>query len=294
MNFLPEGINPEEFLNLISQIGWQTIDLLKSYNQISENSFDYKKLEINELKTGPVTSADLAANKLIINGIKDKYPLQNWHFLSEENVKENQGEFLSNAEWVWVIDPLDGTRDFIDNTGEYATHISLLFNKKNIFGSVFIPSKEELWFYLEDYGSWCELRDQKKEKFKGVNNKQINDLRIAVSRSHFHENLQMIIDNLNIDKMIGMGSIGYKITSIIRNEVDLYISYSEKNKSCPRDWDMAAPEAIIRGFGGKFTDLDGNQLNFLDDNNFRQDGILVASMSNKHQEICNKIKHLFN
>ena len=294
MNFLPESINPENFLNLIREIGWQTIDLLKSYSQISKNSFDFKKLEINELKTGPVTSADLAVNKLIINGIKSKYPAQNWYFLSEENVKDNICESFIDKEWVWIIDPLDGTRDFIDNTGEYATHISLLFNKKNIFGAVFIPSREELWFYLEGQGSWCELRGLKKEEFEGLNNKKISDLRIAVSRTHFNEGLKMILNKLDIVNMIGMGSIGYKITSIIRNEVDLYISYSEKNKSCPKDWDMAAPEAIIRGFGGQFTDLKGNQLSFLNGHNFNQDGILVASMSNKHMEICNKIKKLLN
>ena len=290
MNFLPKGIDPKEFLNLIREIGWKTNDLLRSYSQISENSSDFKKLEINELSTGPVTSADLAANKLIIEGIKEKYPQQKWSFLSEENGKGKNNELFLNKDWVWIIDPLDGTRDFINNTGEYATHISLLFRRKNIFGSVFIPSREELWFYLEGFGSWLELKNSQKKTFKYLNEKKIDDLSVAISKSHFHKELELIINKLNISKMIGMGSIGYKITSIIRGEADLYISYSDKDKSCPKDWDMAAPEAIIRGFGGRFTDLNGSQLSFLEDESYSQGGILVASMSNKHSEICNKIK----
>ena len=292
MNSLPQGVDLEDLLNLLRKIGWEITDLLKSYSLNTKNSFNFKNLEINELSTGPVTSADLRANEVIINGIKNKYPQQKWFFLSEENVKDSNQYFL-NKDWVWIIDPLDGTRDFINNTGEYATHISLLFNKKNILGVVLIPNREELWFYLEGIGSWCELRDLQKKYFKTTNDKKIEDLRIAISKTHFHEELKIIIDKLKLTNIFGMGSIGYKVTSIIRGDVDLYISYSEEGKSCPKDWDMAAPEAVIRGFGGLFTDLDCNQLSFLNDSNYNQAGILIASMSNKHREICKKIKDIY-
>ena len=292
MNSLPQGVDLEDLLNLLRKIGWEITDLLKSYSQNTKNSFNFKNLEINELSTGPVTSADLRANEVIINGIKNKYPQQKWFFLSEENVKDSN-QYCLNKDWVWIIDPLDGTRDFINNTGEYATHISLLFNKKNILGVVLIPNKEELWFYLEGLGSWCELRDLQKKYFNTMNDKKIEDLRIAISKTHFHKELKIIIDKLKLTNILGMGSIGYKIASIIRGDVDLYISYSEEGKSCPKDWDMAAPEAIIRGFGGFFTDLDCNQLSFLNDRNYNQPGILIASMSNKHKEICKKIKDIY-
>ena len=289
MNFLPQGIDLEDLLNLLRKIGWEITDLFKSYSLNAKNSFNFKNLEINELITGPVTSADLRANEVIINGIKNKYPQQKWFFLSEENVKDNNQYFL-NKDWVWIIDPLDGTRDFINKTGEYASHISLLFNKKNILGVVLIPNREELWFYLEGLGSWCESRDLKKKYFKRINDKKIEDLRIAISKTHFHKELEIILDKLKLTNITGMGSIGYKIASIIRGDVDLYISYSEEGKSCPKDWDIAAPEAIIRGFGGFFTDLYGNQLSFLKNEKYRQDGILVASISDKHRKICNQIR----
>ena len=292
MNFLPQGVDLEDLLNLLRKIGWEITDLLESYSQTSGNSLNFKNLEINEFSTGPVTSADLIANDIIINGIKGKYPQQKWFFLSEENVKDNNQSFL-NEDWVWIIDPLDGTRDFINKTGEYATHISLLFKRRNILGVVLIPHRDEVWFYVEGLGSWCESRNLLKKNFRGTNDKKIEDLRIAISKTHFHKELKIILDKLKLTSILGMGSIGYKITSIIRGDVDLYISYSEEGKSSPKDWDMAAPEAIIRGFGGLFTDLNGNQLSFLNDMNYNQSGILVASMSNKHVEICNRIKNLY-
>ena len=168
----------------------------------------------------------------------------------------------------------------------------MAFKKKNILGVVIIPSREELWVSLENVGSWCELRNLKKISFNDKNNRKINELRVAISKTHSPKVLKNIIEKLNPLKIIGMGSIGYKITSIIKDEVDLYISYSERGKSSPKDWDIAAPEAIIRGFKGYFTDLNGNQLKFLDNNEYRQEGILIASRSNKHQQICNKIKEL--
>ena len=292
MNFLPKGVDPQELLNHIREISWKVSDSLNSFSHDIESSSGFTNLEIKELKSGPVTNADLEANKIIISGIKSKYPNQNWLFLSEENVKEYKKEYFDSKEWVWIIDPLDGTRDFINKTGEYAVHISLAFKKKNILGVVIIPSREELWVSLENVGSWCELRNLKKISFNDKNNRKINELRVAISKTHSPKVLKNIIEKLNPLKIIGMGSIGHKITSIIKDEVDLYISYSERGKSSPKDWDIAAPEAIIRGFNGYFTDLNGNQLKFLDNNEYRQEGILIASRSNKHQKICNKIKEL--
>ena len=90
-------------------------------------------------------------------------------------------------------------------------------------------------------------------------------------------------------EIIGMGSVGYKIASILRGENDLYVSYSSKDTSSPRDWDMAAPYSLISGLGGNMTDLYGNDLTFLKDKNYKQEGIILASMKTNHKEICNKI-----
>ena len=289
----PKGVNTESLIRVIREISWESANIFKSYIDIERtNSELKKKLEINNFKTGPVTSADLEVNKIIIDGIKKNFPNQNWFFLSEESNKDAINYQLN--EWVWIIDPLDGTKDFINRTGEYATHISLTYKKKNILGAVLIASKNELWLYLDGKGSWCENSNFKKKKYTNVNKNNFNEIRILVSRSHRYPELDRIITKLNPAHVIGMGSIGYKITALIRDEADFYITYSEKNKSCPKDWDMAAPAAIIKGLGGNFTDIDSNELTFLKDDEFRQSGILIASMREDHNIMCNKIKELLN
>jgi len=291
---LPKGVDKNKLLDAIRNICWESSDILKSYSVKIENGLEIKKkLKINNLNSGPVTSADLEVNQEIIQGIQKSFPNQKWLFLSEESTKEqifkNQ-EFVE--EWVWIIDPLDGTKDFIKDTGEYASHISLTYKKKNIFGAVLIPSREELWLYMDGLGSWCEKRNLQKKNYHGLRNKSLKDLRIVISRSHRYPELDDLIKKINPEKVIGMGSIGYKITSIIRNEADLYISFSDINKSCPKDWDMAAPESIIKGYGGHFSNLEGSNLSFLKNNQYKQGGILIASMTYNHMHICEEIKNL--
>ena len=89
-----------------------------------------------------------------------------------------------------------------------------------------------------------------------------------------------------------MGSIGCKIASIIRGECDIYISLSLPGKSSPKDWDFAAPEAILRAAGGAITNVDNEELSYGKES-FKQDGIIIAS-SNKHthKEICLQIKEI--
>ena len=89
-----------------------------------------------------------------------------------------------------------------------------------------------------------------------------------------------------------MGSIGCKVASIIRGENDIYISLSLPGQSCPKDWDFAAPEAILRAAGGAITDLDNNDLIY-NKENYEQRGIIIASNNRvTHLENCMQIKEI--
>ena len=87
-----------------------------------------------------------------------------------------------------------------------------------------------------------------------------------------------------------MGSVGCKISSIIRGENDIYLSISLPGKSCPKDWDFAAPEVILKNSGGAITNIDNEELVY-NGENFEQKGIIIAT-SNKetHKEVCSQIK----
>ena len=292
MTYLPEGVCSEYLINIIREIGIKVCSLLNTYTQ---DNYDFqkfsKKLVIKNIKNDIVTEADLKVNEIIKSSIIKNFVNIDWEFLSEEDYKIREIEHFK-SDWVWIIDPLDGTRDFVNRSGEYACHIALAYKKKIIMANIIVPSREELWLYLKDKGTWCEDLSKNKIKLQSPKIKKITEIIITKSRSHSHQKLENLLLQLNPKKVIGMGSVGYKITSIIRGQADLYISYSLPGKSSPKDWDMAAPEAILRGYGGFLTDIYCRDLEFLEHNKFNQGGIIVGSLNLNHRDICKKLLDL--
>ena len=289
MKFLPENIDSQDLINCLRNINLEILDLLKYYYQRASSDDDFqKKLNIKNSSSGPVTSADIKLNQLIIKNLKQNYPLQKWGIVSEESNK-NQVNLEFQNDWIWIIDPLDGTKDFINNTGEYAVHIALTFKKSVVLSNVLIPQKHESWFYVKGIGTWAESKIEKNIPLKKINSKQLKEMVVVTSRNHIPKELSVILNKLNPLRIVGMGSIGYKAISIIKGEADLYISYAEKGKSCPKDWDMAAPSSIIRGAGGHFTDVHGSNIEFLKNDNYEQGGIILSSMNKNHQGLCKEI-----
>ena len=288
---LPFGIDINNLIDDLKIFSWEAADILLSYSNILKNSSKRNDLIKNLDHDNPVTIADLKVNKLIINRIKEKYNDINWEILSEENAKNKLVKSNINADWVWVIDPLDGTKDFIQGTSNYAMHIALNFKKKPIIGVVLIPEKDELWFA---YGErvWCEKRDGSIIKPNLSKNKTLKDMILVTSKNHRNETLKNLIQKINFSEVKVMGSIGCKIASIVRGESDIYICLSLPGKSSPKDWDFAAPEAILKASGGAITNLANEELTYgrLD---FAQGGIIVASNSiETHEKLCLEIKKI--
>ena len=288
MNFLPKDINQNSFLEKLREINWEILKLLRSYSKNVNDKEEYQRnLKISEFSSGPVTEADIKVNTIIITELLS-FSSQ-WEILSEENIKSSK-EVDFKSDWVWIIDPLDGTKDFIQNTGEYAVQMALSFKKEIVFGTVLIPSKNELWLYQKGKGTWLELENELSGISPKLNKKELSKMAVVISRNHCPSSLKDILGRLNPFSIIGMGSVGYKIASILRGDADLYISYSEPGKTTPKDWDMAAPAAIIRGLGGYLTNEKGEELKFLDNNKFSQSEIMIASLNTNHQNICQFIK----
>ena len=100
-----------------------------------------KKISKNSYEDDPVTLADLKVNEIINKRINQKYRNIKWDILSEENVKTSKN-FVTKNDWVWVLDPLDGTKDFIQGSCNYAMHLALNFKQKPYIGFVLIPEKD--------------------------------------------------------------------------------------------------------------------------------------------------------
>jgi 3'(2'), 5'-bisphosphate nucleotidase len=288
---LPSGVDINHLIDDIRIISWQAADILLYYSKMLENS-DYKKNILkNNNEEDPVTLADLKVNEIIIKGINEKYKNINWDILSEENVKISSEIFDVKSDWIWVLDPLDGTKDFIQGTGNYAMHLALNFKQKPYIGFVLIPDKNQLWI-TDGEKTWCEKRDGSKYKPMVLKSKNLQEMTLVTSKNHGNEILQNLIKKINFNKVEIMGSIGCKLASIVRGESDIYICLSLPEKSSPKDWDFAAPESILKAAGGAITNLENEELTY-GKTCFEHGGIIVATNNkNTHGSICLKIKKI--
>ena len=194
-------------------------------------------------------------------------------------------------DWIWVLDPLDGTKDFIQGTGNYAMHLALNFRQKPYIGFVLIPDKNQLWI-SDGKKTWCEKRDGSKYEPILPKNRNLHEMTLVTSKNHGNEILRNLIQKINFCKVQIMGSIGCKIASIVQGESDIYICLSLPGKSSPKDWDFAAPESILKAAGGAITNLHNQELCY-GKASFKQEGIIVATNDMKtHGSICFEIKKI--
>ena len=256
-----------------------------------EDTDDKRNILENNNEDDPVTLADLKVNEIIIKRINEKYKNINWDILSEENVKISSEILDFKSDWIWVLDPLDGTKDFIQGTGNYAMHLALNFKQKPYIGFVLIPDKNQLWI-TDGEKTWCEKRDGSKYKPIVLKSKNLQEMTLVTSKNHGNEILQNLIKKINFNKVEIMGSIGCKLASIVRGESDIYICLSLPGKSSPKDWDFAAPESILKAAGGAITNLDNQPLTY-GKTCFEHGGIIVATNDrDTHGSICFEIKKI--
>ncbi len=268
----------EDLLAIARSVGWGASYLLRSYYT---SQFQNANLEIQDKQGDPVTSADLAVNHYILDRLQTNLGEQEFAYISEETYKSQA--YSHSQPWVWIIDPLDGTRDFIEKTGEYAIHIALVKNSRPVVAVVAYPEAEKLYYATLGGGTFVETRDGKITRLEVSNRNVIEDFTLVVSRSHRDERFNQLLQQLPCKNQKFIGSIGCKIATIVEQQADIYISLS--GKSAPKDWDLAAPELILTEAGGKFTHFDGTPLMY-NQEDVNQWGGLLASNGQRHAELC--------
>ncbi len=288
---LPSGVDINNLIDDLKVLSWKASDTLLYYSNLLRNSNYESRILKNENSDDPVTIADLEVNNIIIQGLRNKYKNVNWEILSEENAKLFDENPKSKSDWVWILDPLDGTKDFIQGTCNYAMHLALNYKNRPLIGIVLIPEKSELWIAIGDE-VWCENRNRSKFKTDLQKNKTLKEMVLVTSKNHRNETLKKLIQIINFKEIKVMGSIGCKITSIIRGETDIYICLSIPGKSSPKDWDFAAPEAVLKASGGALTNLNNQELSY-GKPNYEQGGIIIASNNvETHSKLCSEIKEI--
>jgi 3'(2'), 5'-bisphosphate nucleotidase len=199
---------------------------------------------------GPVTEADQRANELIVIGLQLAFP-------ADDIVAEESAHRVPKTTRVWFVDPLDGTREFVDRNGMFAVHIGLAIDGAPVAGVVLSPMQGALWTGAVGAPCVLELGDQRRElTMQPV--AATKDLRLLVSRSHKSKKTAAIRDALGITQVKEQGSVGLKCALLAMGEADLYLHPSDRSSR----WDSCAPQAVIEAAGGMLVDFAGNKYGY--------------------------------
>jgi len=229
----------------------------------------------------PVTQADQQANAIIVEGLQAHFPQDS--IVAEESPLPSAS--LTKGR-VWYVDPLDGTKEFISRNGEFSIMIGLTNDAHTKLGVVYWPTRERLYAGITDETAWVE-HNGIRQTLNALQSKSPPNISLVASRSHRSPVLSTIEQALGIQDEQQMGSVGLKIAHIAQGGADLYIEPSPFTKA----WDACAPEAILRGAGGCFTDIHGHPIQYGLDN-FRNLHGLVGSTQDCYQRVIQTLTGL--
>tara|TARA_B100001142_G_scaffold209423_1_gene207557 strand:+ start:345 stop:1151 length:807 start_codon:yes stop_codon:yes gene_type:complete len=232
---------------------------IKKLIKISKNAGDAimdiyeSEFDVNfKSDQSPLTKADILSNKIICQSLKKITP--ELPILSEES---SNIPYHERSKWnqYWLIDPLDGTKEFIKKNGEFTTNIALIYKNRPIFGMIYVPARNEIFWGSKEMGSYHINGGSLSNKKKiSVSQKTNDNLRIVSSRSHPSEDLKILLDKLENFELVSIGS-SLKFCLIAKGEADCYPRFGPTS-----EWDSAAGEAIVSFAGGKVVTLDNKSL----------------------------------
>jgi 3'(2'), 5'-bisphosphate nucleotidase len=229
----------------------------------------------------PVTEADRSANQHILSRIQAAFPDDG--ILSEES-KDNLNRL--EKERVWIIDPLDGTKEFIARNGEFSIMIGLAIGGKPILGVIHQPDGGLLYTGIVGQGAYLYEEDEH-IPLTVSDRSELRQMVLVSSRSHRKQIVDDIRRALRITSERRTGSVGLKVGQIARQLADLYIHPSPGCK----EWDICAPEAVLRAAGGELTDCWGNPLVY-NKRDVRAHNGLIASNGAIHDQLVETVSRL--
>jgi 3'(2'), 5'-bisphosphate nucleotidase len=197
----------------------------------------------------PVTAADRAADDVIRAGLLEAFP-------DDGLLTEESDDDLSRLEKerVWIVDPLDGTTEFIKETGDFVVQIALAVKGQPVLGVVFQPTQSKLFHAVQGQGAYRVYNGQT-TRLQVSSVAKPAQMSLVVSRSHYSDFLQAARRALSIDTLSQVGSVGLKAGLLAGGAHDLYLA-----TTVAKEWDICAPHAVLQEAGGELTNLCGESL----------------------------------
>ena len=229
-------INIQDIVTIAKEAGNAIMQVYKQDFEV-----EYKK------DSSPLTMADKKANDIIEDGLNQLSVI--FPILSEEG-KEIPYEDRKHWEYFWLVDPLDGTKEFVKKNGEFTVNIALIHKNTPVLGVIYAPALDVCYWAKQDEGAF---KDGQKLPLETLD--QRNTYKIVASRSHMSDETQAFIDAIDIDKEKELISIGssLKICLVAEGEADVYPRLGPT-----MEWDTGAAHVIVNESGGQLIDQKNN------------------------------------
>jgi 3'(2'), 5'-bisphosphate nucleotidase len=200
----------------------------------------------------PLTQADLAAHESLVRGLATLHPTH--PVISEESTAVSP-EIRTAWKSCWMIDPLDGTKEFIKRNGEFTVNVALIFDGLPVLGVVYAPVLDVTYFAAEGCGAYKQSGEDRPEVIR-VKDRKADPLTVVGSRSHQTEPLMLYLSRLGDHALTSMGS-SLKLCLVAEGAADLY-----PRIGLTSEWDTAAAHCVVREAGGRVTNLQGQELRY--------------------------------
>lgn len=251
-------------MELINELNVAIDAAIRAGEKIMEIYSGSIEVEYKENNT-PLTLADKRANDIIVDSLLKNFP--EYSILSEE--KKDTKDRLEN-DWCWIVDPLDGTKEFIKKNGEFTVNIALSYKHKSVLGVIYVPVTKELYYAVKGHGA--HLKSQNFVKELQVSNKS-EDLILVASRSHTSKQLfKLIKENNNKFKEVKNAGSSLKGCLIAKGEADVYYRFGLTS-----EWDTAAMQCIVEEAGGIFRQLDSSDMLYNRENTLNEKGFYIVN-----------------
>ncbi len=210
-------------------------EILNIYNNATSKDIEYKS------DNSPLTKADKAANDVICKGLEQLETV--FPIISEEN-KAIPYATRKDYDYVWMVDPLDGTKEFIKRNGEFTVNIALIHKNRSIMGFVYVPVTDEMYYAVEGGGAFL-VKNGKTSKLKAKkNNLKNTGINIVASRSHMNDETNDYVARYRDPNIVPTGS-SLKFMLIALGKADVYPRLAPT-----MEWDTAAAHIILEEANG--------------------------------------------
>ena len=212
----------------------------------------------------PLTEADRRANEIIVGILKAEFP--DYAILAEES--EDDKTRLENDR-CFIVDPLDGTKEFIKRNGQFTVNIALAYRQRSVMGVIYVPVTKELYYAAAGFGSFYEADGSEPAGLRASD--RTDRIRMVISASHTHPDELRIIEKYNITEFVRMGS-SLKGCMIAKGEAEVFYRMNPT-----MEWDTAAMQCVAEQAGAIFRQADGTEMLYNRENPLNERGFYIVN-----------------